>query len=171
MPQPSPTEQVRTQLLTCLQETFDSVRGIYLDRGTSLLETIENVSAEEASRRLADGRATIAAHVEHIRLYLDVLDAVMRTQTLTKVDWREIWQSVSVVTPEQWAEQKLRLRESYQRAVSTITSYDPLQGEFGLSSALAIIAHSAYHLGALRQILGGVRSASPQSSGSPLAST
>jgi hypothetical protein len=165
MSQPSATEQVRTQLLACLEEAFENVRGIYLDRGTSLFETIADVSAAEASRGVADGRATIAAHVEHVRFYLYVLDDVMRTRTLVKVDWRAIWQSVGVVTPEQWTQQKARLRESYERVVSTISSYDPLHGEHGLASALAVVAHSAYHLGAIRQILGAVRSTELRSAG------
>ena len=115
------------ELLTHLEETFEKVRGIYLDRGTSLFETLEGVSAGEASHEIGNGRATIAAHVEHVRFYLDVVDDVMRTQAIMKVDWREIWQSVGVVTPEEWAAQKVRLRASYQRVVSTITN-DSLQG-------------------------------------------
>ena len=35
-------------LFKALDETFDQVHGIYLDRGTSLFETLETISAEEA---------------------------------------------------------------------------------------------------------------------------
>ncbi len=43
-------ELFKKALLDCLEETFERVSGIYLDSGTSLFETLEGVSAEEASR-------------------------------------------------------------------------------------------------------------------------
>lgn len=152
-------ELFKKELLECLEETFERVRGIYLDRGTSLFETLEGVSAEEASRTAADGGATVAAHAEHVRFYLDVLDDLMRKEVLTQVDWREIWQNVRETTPEKWEEQRRSLRESYQRVLETIRGYDRWTGEYGVSGSLAILAHTAYHLGAIRQALRAIRSA------------
>ena len=37
--------------LRLLNETFDNVQGYYLDKGTSLFETLATISAEEASIR------------------------------------------------------------------------------------------------------------------------
>jgi hypothetical protein len=151
-------ELFKKELFECLEETFERVRGIYLDRGTSLFETLEGVSAEEASRPPAGG-ATVAAQVEHVRFYLDVLNDVMRNGEVARVDWREIWQSVREVTPEGWEEQKRRLRESHRRVLETIRNYEGWQGEYGVAGSLAVLAHTAYHLGGIRQALRAVGSA------------
>src|ERR1700755_212905 len=97
-----PVKRFKKALLASLDETFSSVRGIYLDKGTTLYETLDGVSAEEASQAISSNSATIAAQVEHIRFYLDVLDDYMRTGVDKTNDWREIWETVSAVTPEEW---------------------------------------------------------------------
>ncbi len=74
-----PVKRFKKALFRCLDETFSNVQGIYLDKGTTLFETLEGVSAEEASRAISANSATIAAQVEHIRFYLDVFDDYMRT--------------------------------------------------------------------------------------------
>ncbi|HYE65634.1 MAG TPA: DinB family protein [Pyrinomonadaceae bacterium] len=152
-------ELFKKELFQCLDETFEQVRGIYLDRGTSLFETLEGISAEDASRPIAENCATVAAQVEHVRFYLDVLNDVMQKEEVTKVDWREIWQNVREVTPEEWEGQKRRLRESYQRVLATLKSDERWQGEYGISGALAVLTHTAYHLGGIRQALCAIRSA------------
>jgi hypothetical protein len=97
-----PVERFKEALLGCLEETFSNVRGIYLDKGTTLFETLEGVSAAEASRAISTNSATIAAQVEHARFYLDVLDDYMRTGVDKQNNWREIWETFREVTPEQW---------------------------------------------------------------------
>jgi hypothetical protein len=74
-----PVKRFKKALLACLEETFSNVQGMYLDKGTTLYETLDGVSAEEASQAISSKSATIAAQVEHIRFYLDVLNDFMRT--------------------------------------------------------------------------------------------
>lgn len=155
-------EQFTKELFECLDETFEQHHGIYLDKGTSLFETLETVSAEEASRTVAEKCATIAAQVEHVRFYLDVLGDAMRKEEVTKVDWREIWQTVREVTPEEWEGQKRRLKESYERVMATMKNYDKWEGEYGVAGSLAILTHTAYHLGGIRQALCAINSAKDQ---------
>jgi len=151
-------ELFKKELFECLEETFERVRGIYLDRRTSLFETLEGVSAEEASRPACDGCATVAAQVEHVRFYLDVLHDAMRKEEVTRVAWQDIWQRVREVTPEEWEGQKRDLRESYRRVLGTLRGFDRWQGEYGIAGSLAILAHTAYHLGGIRQSLRVIRS-------------
>ena len=155
-------ELFKKELLECLGETFEQVRGIYLDRGTSLFETLDGVSAEEASRPAAANAATLAAQVEHVRFYLDVLDDTMRRGELTRVNWREIWERVRALTPEEWESARGRLRESYERVLATIRNYDRWEGEYGIAGSLAVLAHTAYHLGGIRQTLAVVRATRQQ---------
>ena len=160
MSEQSLQERLSTEVLQCLDETFQHVHGIYLDKGTSLFETLEGISAEVASRPVTDNSATIAAQVEHIRLYLDVLNDVMHGKEVGKVDWQEIWKNVRTVTPAEWDEQKRRLRQSYERVLETLKGFRSWDGEEEISGALAVLVHSAYHLGGIRQALGAIRSAS-----------
>ncbi len=155
-------ERLKETIFECLDETFSEVHGVYLDKGCSLFPTLESVSAQEASSSVAPDSATLAAQVEHVRFYLDVLNGVMRDKEIVKVDWKEIWQTVSRVTPEEWEEQKRRLRESYERVMATLKSFDEWDGEYEIAGSLSILSHTAYHLGGLRQALSAIRSVNKQ---------
>ena len=118
--QPS-LERFKGELLKTLEETFERHHGIFLDKGTSLFETLDGIDAAQASRSIIETGATIAAHVEHTRFYLDVLETAMRAEKSSEpVDWGEIWARVRVVSPAEWERQKRDLRESYRRTIGTI---------------------------------------------------
>ena len=44
-----------------------------------------------------------------------------------------------------------RVRRAYERTCETIKSYDRWNVEYSLSGAMGILAHTAYHLGEIRQ--------------------
>ncbi|HEU4434918.1 MAG TPA: DinB family protein [Pyrinomonadaceae bacterium] len=161
-----PLERLKPTLLQLIDETFSQVHGMYLDKGTTLYETLDGVTVEEASRSASPQTATIAAQVEHVRFYLDVLDEIIRTGNMEKkYNWREIWETVREVTPEQWEDLKRRLRASHERVMTTINSFENWDGPFDIGGAMSIVAHTAYHLGGIRQALGVIRSqASSQTS-------
>ncbi|MBN8638279.1 MAG: hypothetical protein J0M07_23410, partial [Anaerolineae bacterium] len=75
MTQPTPPQTMRENfiaaMLYLLDETFDSVHGIFLDKNTSLFETLATVSAEEASIPVGAKCATLAAQVNHMAFYLE----------------------------------------------------------------------------------------------------
>ena len=96
--------------------------------------------------------------MEHVRFYLDVLNDVIRTKEIVEVDWKEIWRTVSKVSPEEWEEQKRRLRESYERVMTTLESLDGWDGEDKIAGALSVLSHTAYHLGGIRLTLAAIRS-------------
>jgi hypothetical protein len=75
-------ERLAQEVYDLLDETFEHVHGIYLDGGTSLFETLETVSADEASRPVSARCASIAGQVEHVRFYLDVLERYMRGEEI-----------------------------------------------------------------------------------------
>ena len=156
-----PLERLKPTLLELMDETFSRVHGMYLDKGTTLYETLDGVTAAEASRSAGPQSATIAAQVEHVRYYLDVLDEIIRTKNYEKkYNWREIWETVREVTPEQWEDLKRRLHESHDRVLATINGFENWDGEYDIGGAMSIIAHTAYHLGGIRQALGVIRASS-----------
>jgi len=102
------------ELYDLLEQTFERVHGIYLDRGGSSFETLETVSAEEASRRVSDKCASVAAQVKHVTYYLQVLGGCIQKNEGKDPDWVAIYQQ-GEVTPEEWNAPKRRLRETKHR--------------------------------------------------------
>jgi hypothetical protein len=147
----------KTELFSVLDETFERVNGIYLDRGTSLFETLATISADEASRPISSQCASIAAQVYHVRYYLEVLSAYMRGQPPAALDWPGSWQQVTTVSPAEWDEQRQQLHATYQQVRALFASLETWDGEDELGGALAIVVHTAYHLGEIRQGLGVLR--------------
>ena len=81
----------------------------------------------------------------------------MRTGEDKTNNWREIWETVHEVTPEQWEDMKLRLKQSHERVMARINSFDKWDGKYDIAGSLSILVHTAYHLGGIRQALGAIR--------------
>jgi hypothetical protein len=147
------TTAFTTGLLFILSETFEDVHGVYLDRGTSLLETLATISAAEASIPVGGKCATIAAQVTHVCFYLDVLLHFLQTGQDADVDWGEVWRTVSEVTPAEWVALQERLRQTYTRTQEMVRAYEQWDTPDAVGGAVGMIAHTAYHLGEIRQAL------------------
>ena len=150
-------DQFTKALYSLLDETFDNVQGYYLDKGTSMFETLATVSAAEASIPVGGKCATLAAQVKHVAFYLDVLEKTVRTQQFEKQDWGKIWRETSTVAPDEWEEIKSGLRQSYDRIKALIHDMPAWSTDFEIGGAIAVIAHTAYHLGEIRQALCTIR--------------
>jgi hypothetical protein len=146
-------EHFTSALYMMLDETFDNVHGYYLDRGTSMFETLATISAGEASIPVGGKCATLAAQVKHVAFYLDVLERNVRSGQFEPVDWDRIWRETSAVSPEEWETIKNSLRESYDRVKALIDDTTEWPSEREIGGAIAMIVHTAYHLGEIRQAL------------------
>jgi len=146
-------EHFTKALYTLLDETFDNVRGVYLDKGTSMFETLATISAEEASIPVGGKCATLAAQVKHVAFYLDVLERAVRSGTNERVDWDEIWRNTKAVSTAEWDSLKQALRESYDRIKSLVHDTPAWPTDYEVAGAIGMIAHTAYHLGEIRQAL------------------
>lgn len=152
------TNQIQTEhfvnaLYYLLDEAFDNVHGIFLDKGTSMFETLATASAEEASIPVGGRCATLAAQVKHVAFYLDVMERQVRTQQFEKVDWGQIWRETSAVTAEEWEALKTALRQSYERTRALIGETKEWPSDRHIGGAIGAIVHTAYHLGEIRQAL------------------
>ena len=152
MTQQIPAERLTFTLFGLLTETFEHVQGIFLDRGTSLFETLDDITAEQASRATSDRCATLAAQVNHVRFYLDVLEEYMLETRTEQADWNSSWQ-VGVVTAEEWAGLKQTLHDSYTRVRATMEGFDSWDNDDRVGGAFAVVVHTAHHLGEIRQML------------------
>jgi len=148
-------EYVIQDLFDVLDETFVTHHGIFLDRGTSLFETLETITAEEASIPVGGKCATLGAQVAHVNFYLEVLEAYILNKDIGKADWGEIWRRVNKVSPEEWKAYQDQLKETYQRIIAMLKNLDSVgwNDERPFGGALAIAVHTAYHLGEIRQAM------------------
>ncbi len=145
----------RTALLATLEEAFDEVHGYFLDKGDSLFETLAGISAEEASQSLGPRSGNIAAKVNHIRFYLDAIAANAAAGEYIRVDWASSW-AVGEVSEAEWRELIDRLRATYEGLRGFIMSIE-VWNEMFVGGAFGIVAHTAYHLGEIRQALATIK--------------
>ena len=139
-------------LYDLFEETFETHHGIYLDKGTSLLDTLKAVSAQEASIPVGGKCATLAAQVTHVIFYLDVLERYIVHHDTSPADWGEVWRTVSAVTDEEWDALKAKLEAAYRRVDNLLRGIESWT-EDSIGGAMAIVVHTAYHLGEIRQAL------------------
>ncbi len=141
------------ELLDILEETFDIHHGVYLDKGTSLFDTLDQISAEDASVPIGSKCATIAAQVEHVILYLEILGRHITGEEVGEVDWGEIWSRVSGVSTPKWNDLKKRLKNAYDQLKDRLGNIQDWELNDALGGSLGILVHTAYHLGEIRQAL------------------
>lgn len=155
------TDSVFQRALTnMLTEIFDGPPGreaYVLNQGDpGLLRQLDTIEASTASNRPTPGRATIAAHVDHVHYGFSLLNrwAAGEANAWAGADWNASWQR-GTVTDDQWRTLRNALRneaEKWRKVVGERTSWDDVNA----AAALSTVAHSAYHLGAIRQILLGL---------------
>lgn len=145
----------RAALLATLNEAFDEVNGYFLDKGDSLFETLAGISADAASQSLGPRSGNIAAKVNHIRFYLDAISANAVAGEYIRVDWESSW-AVGEVTDAEWQDLIDRLRATYVD-IKTFIETNQTWNEMFVGGAFGIVAHTAYHLGEIRQALAAIK--------------
>jgi len=150
------TENFVESLAYLLRETFEgSPEGqpsAYLDRGVGFFNTLSDLSAEQVSREY--GETTIAAQTEHAKFYLDRLCEFMGGRT-EKVNWEDSW-LIDDVNDQEWDALRQTMKQAYENALKCIASVSDWDTRKA-GMAIGLIAHTAYHLGAVRQIAKSVR--------------
>jgi len=140
-------------LFALLEETFeDKHQGIYLDRGTSLFETLATVSEEEASIPVGGKCASLAAQVAHVIFYIESWERYALRGDNSPRDWGYIWRTVEKVTSEEWEDYKNKLKEAYLR-IDKLFHENTTWNDDTIGGSLSIVVHTAYHLGEIRQAL------------------
>jgi len=149
-------EDFLKDVLFNLRETFEgSPEGqpsAYLDRGVGIFVTLEILSATDVSREIGD--TTIAAHTEHTKFYLDRLCEFINGRT-EPVNWEQSW-LIETVNETEWNFLREGMRKSYEGVLRCFAEIETWNEE-NIGEAVAIIAHTAYHLGAIRQLMKSVK--------------
>ena len=154
----NPTDSTFQRALSnMLTEIFNGPPGqeaFVLNPGDpGLMRQLDGIDAEAASARPMAGKTTIASHVDHLHFGLSLLNrwAAGEANPWAGADWNGSWQR-TVVTDEQWRTLRDQLRQeadTWRKVVADRTNWDDMAAAAALSTA----AHTAYHLGAIRQIL------------------
>lgn len=149
----SNAQDFANNLFLLMEETFESKNhGIYLDDGTSLFETLETISSEEASIPVGGKCASLAAQVAHVTFFIESFERFALQGDNSPRDWGYIWRTVEKVTPEEWEDYKGKLKKAYLR-MDKLFHENPMWNESSVGGALSIVIHTAYHLGEIRQAL------------------
>ncbi len=120
-----------------------------------LLATLDALSAEQASREVLG--STVAAHAAHTAYHLEVIVRWERDGDRGPFDWKGSFEPAQVDAAG-WEATRERLRAAYDALVTFARTFEdrPADGDVtgGLTGA---VAHVAYHLGAIRQLIKGTR--------------
>jgi hypothetical protein len=148
-------------LQTNLREIFDGPPGdmaFILNPGDpGLLRQLESIDAATASKRPMPGKTTIASHADHVLYGLELLNRWLdgEENPWATADWQASWKRTTV-DDAGWRNLITRLRaaaEKWQRDLGGKADWD----DIAASGAIASAAHTAYHLGAIRQILAAAK--------------
>jgi hypothetical protein len=124
----------------------------FIDHGahSGVLGSLELISSTDASKTVVSGGSSIAAHTNHLRWSLAMANAMMRGQPASR-DWAESW-AVHTVDDAAWTQLRADLKHEYERLLEALPNgFDPTNPII-VSSGVALVAHAAYHLGAIRQM-------------------
>jgi len=154
------TTDIASALSRVFAELTDGPRhklGVVLNTGDGgLLRSLDKLSAGEASEAVHGG-ATIAAHAQHVRYGLSLMNrwAAEGGNPFADATWDAAWR-LSTVDDAEWQEIRDGLRgetERWQQALRTPREVTNIE----LTGMIGSVAHLAYHLGAIRQIATGAR--------------
>lgn len=131
------------------------------DPDAGLLGTLEGLSAAKASVPLTAGdSATAASHASHLRYALHLANRAMKGENPYRdADWKGSW-AATTVNEAAWKELKESLRLEYETLKAAVSDPAVWSSDMRVFGMIGNIAHSAWHLGAIRQALGLVETPS-----------
>jgi hypothetical protein len=159
------TRDLTETLTTLFGELVDGAptAGAYmLNRGDAgLLASLEKLTAADASRA-ANGGAAIAAHVDHLRYGLSLMNRWQAGQNpFDGADWSASWR-IGSVSDAEWKALRSGLRSEARGWLQALGVPRDVKA-IELNGVIGSIAHLAYHMGAIRQIAAAARGpAEPQ---------
>lgn len=159
-------QRVLSNMLTEILNGPPGQEAFVLNPGDpGLLRQLDTIDAKTASTRPSPGQKTIAAHTDHVQYGLAMLNrwAGGQANPWAGADWNASWKRTTVAE-DQWRKLRDGLRneaDKWRKVVAARTSWDDLSAAAALSTAV----HTAYHIGAIRQILAAMQPRTQSASG------
>ena len=148
---------IRASLHSLLSETTfhaDAEAAYILNpREPGLVETLSPLSAETVSALPGPGRKPIVAHANHVLYGWELVVRALQgdDQAFAGADWNAAWQ-LERVSEREWSELLARLEQVAGKLLALAPQHASTD-EVMFTGLYACAAHTAYHLGAIRQML------------------
>lgn len=145
--------KVLNAILNVMNELIDGsapdAAWVLNPKDPGLISSLHEVSAKSASAVPSGGGASIAAHVDHLRYGLELLNRWSRGEKpFGDADYSVSW-ALGAVSEGEWTSRRKALRrEAYEWREALKRDLTHIE----LTAVMASVAHLAYHLGAIRQI-------------------
>ncbi|MCR8645445.1 hypothetical protein NV379_22675 [Paenibacillus sp. N1-5-1-14] len=156
------SEILRNSVKTMVKETFEGppvpVKGSWFTDSkpnSGIFGVLEGMSYDQAS--IAVHGTTLAAHIDHIRYHMWGTNEIIRQGKQPEMDWRKSW-GIHSVDEQEWNRIQEGLRNEYLTLLESIDVID--WNELLANEVLSSLAHSAYHLGAIKQMIKSVKPSS-----------
>lgn len=120
------------------------------DPSAGLFGSLQSMTAEQVSQPVQTSEAPIVAHVYHTCYYLKVSNSDFSDYPIDYND-QDSW-SVREVNEESWNQLRENLRKEYDTFMQRVEDEHDWTKEKA-TFAIAALAHTAYHLGSLRQMI------------------
>ncbi|MGE6260758.1 hypothetical protein ACQKCU_23250 [Heyndrickxia sporothermodurans] len=149
------SETLRYLVKTMIKETFEGprvpVKGSWFtssEPNSGIFGVIEGMSCDQASMSVHG--TTVAAHTDHVRYHMWGTNEILKKGKQPEMDWGISW-NIHSVDEQQWNRIREGLRNEY---LTLLESIDAIEwNELLANEVLSSLAHSVYHLGAIRQML------------------
>jgi hypothetical protein len=144
-------------LSTLLKETLvraDRQYAYLLNQGDpGIIETLKALSADTASTPPGPNRKPVVSHANHVLYGIELANRALGGEegVYESADWNHAWKLESV-SNDQWRDLINQLEQQSALLLEQV-SQPRDWNEIMLTGVFAIAAHTAYHLGAIRQML------------------
>lgn len=156
---PIEEKTLSAMLSTLIREAYDGPDDPHMtwfadnDKGSGLLGTLGRLSPAEASMP-SPGGASVAAHAGHVAYALSLANRALRGESVhASADWKSSW-SRRTVDEAGWNALLAELRTEYTALLAAIDAGLPWIDPMNMTGIFGQLAHGAWHLGAIRQLLG-----------------
>lgn len=153
---------LRNSLETLLAEVFEGPHNpnetwvVSNTADSGILGTLRTLTADQV-KFVPDGlKYSIAEHVAHLHFSIDQAIAKLRGDTPSQ-DWKSSW-NAGDFDESAWQHMQRALRESQLRLRMNIHDRQDFEHFEKTCGTVASLAHAAYHLGSIRQIVAILRS-------------
>lgn len=125
------------------------------DPDSGILGTVEGLDAARASTPLTAGDPlSLASHVNHVRFALELANRAAKGENpYSNADWAGSWE-VRKVDESEWRALISSLKAEYLALRAFVAAGKAWDDKDFMTGILGLVAHGAWHLGAIRQGLG-----------------
>ncbi|MGV3614433.1 MAG: DinB family protein [Fimbriimonas sp.] len=149
---------IRDSLLMLLDEAYvseghESTWFKDNEPSSSIIPSLDVLTAEQAGRTPPIGRNPVAGHAAHLATALEAFTRAARGGPW-EIDWEASWNFAQPLDDAAWQALRDRLQTAYTESRAALAEGE-FKEEYFLPLA-ASLAHAAYHLGAIRQLAADV---------------